>query len=276
MAGQPRSRAAVARDPSQPMAAKRASQPGSRPAVAREHSQPLAAQRTSHPGGRPSVSRTVESALSVPNESARGGDSRPLRRAISRPITPTPGNIEGGRPVSRPISRPLTPSPYNDSSSATRDSGTGTRVGSSPATRATPRPSLPDVSTLDAAGKMKRIELLCQRNAHEEALPIARALVEEDRKNPKYLGLLAHVLLGRVSGTESIGKDIIDAVNQALRIDPDEVFALYTKARCYKRLGKEREALHYFRRTVAVEPNHLDAAREVRLLVLRMSEKRKR
>jgi tetratricopeptide (TPR) repeat protein len=238
----------------------------------REPSQPLAAKRSSQPGVRPSISRTVEAPLTVQQgEGARGDESRPLRKPISRPITPAPGNMAGGRPVSRPISRPLTPSPYGDSN-APRDS----RVGSSPAGRATPRPSLPDVSTLDAAGKIKRVELLCQRNQHEEALPIARALVEEDRKNPKYLGLLSHVLLGRLTGNDTIGKDIIDAVNQALRIDPDEVFALYTKARCYKRLGKEREALHYFKRTVAVEPNHLDAAREVRLLVLRMSEKRKR
>lgn len=238
----------------------------------REPSQPLAAERSSQPGGRPSISRTVEAQLTVQNDSSSSsGDSRPLRKTISRPITPTPGSMAGGGPVSRPISRPLTPSPYGDAN-APRDS----RPGSSPATRATPRPSLPDVSTLDAAGKIKRVELLCQRNQHEEALPIVRGLVEEDRKNPRYLGLLSHVLLGRLGGNDTIGKDIIDAVNQALRIDADEVFALYTKARCYKRLGKEREALHYFKRTVAVDPNHLDAAREVRLLVLRMSEKRKR
>jgi tetratricopeptide (TPR) repeat protein len=83
------------------------------------------------------------------------------------------------------------------------------------------------------------------------------------------------VLLGRTTDGQ-IGKDIVETVNLALRIDTDEIRALYTKARCYKRMGKEREALHYFKRTVAVEPNHLDATREIRLLLLRLSEKRKR
>jgi Tfp pilus assembly protein PilF len=87
--------------------------------------------------------------------------------------------------------------------------------------------------------------------------------------------MLSHVLYGRAQDT-NFSKELVDCVNQALRIDPDQVQALYTKARCYKRLGKEREALHYFRRTLAVEPDHLEAAREARLLVSRLSEKRKR
>jgi tetratricopeptide (TPR) repeat protein len=144
-----------------------------------------------------------------------------------------------------------------------------------PISRVTPRPSQPPLETLDASGKFNRVDQLCQRNAYDEALPIIRALVEEDRKNAKYLGMLAHVLLGRTTDGQ-IGKDIVETVNLALRIDTDEIRALYTKARCYKRMGKEREALHYFKRTVAVEPNHLDATREIRLLMLRLSEKRKR
>lgn len=202
--------------------------------------------------------------------------SQPIQhRAPTRPITqPLKQHTQVTRPISQSLtsdstqaqrradSRPLTPSPY--------------REGGSGSPRVSPRPSLPDVDTLDSAGKFRRVELLCQRNSFDDALPIMRGLLDEERKNPKYLGMLSHVLLGRTSTEETIGKEIIDAVNQALRLDPDQVHALYTKARCYKRLGKEREALHYFRRTVAVEPAHLDAAREVRLLLTRLSDKRKR
>ena len=216
-------------------------------------SQPLAAGRS------PTSSQTSQR---VPDP--RSGDSRPLRR----PATPGPGSMRNSTPISRPISRPLTPSPYRDSNPSDRVTP------ASAMKRVSPRPSLPEVDTLDADGKLKRVELLCQRNSFEDALPIIRGLVEEDRKNAKYLGMLSHVLLGRLGADATIGKEIIDAVNQALRLDPDQIHALYTKARCYKRLGKEREALHYFKRTVAVDPNHLEATREMRLLVLRMSEKK--
>jgi tetratricopeptide (TPR) repeat protein len=193
-------------------------------------------------------------------------------RPQSRPLTPANFTQSAGssRPVSRPLSRPLTPTNFTSTPSPLP------RVSpSAPISRVTPRPSQPDLETLDASGKFKRVEQLCLRNAFDEALPIIRALVEEDRKNAKYLGMLSHVLLGRTTDGQ-IGKDIVETVNLALRIDTDEIRALYTKARCYKRMGKEREALHYFKRTVAVEPNHLDATREIRLLMLRLSEKRKR
>jgi len=243
---------------------------------------PTASVRTTPrpPQRAPSQSspRALEAPLSQPPE--RGTDSRSLRRPGSQPISEPLAGVSG-RPDSRPVaggsgrpdSRPLTPPPY-------RESGVSglprAATPSSPLARVTPRPSLPDVSTLDSAGKFRRVELLCQRNAYDEALPIVRMLIDEDRKSAKYLGMLSNVLFGRTTTEESIGKEIVDAVNQALRIDPDQVHALYTKARCYKRVGKEREALHYFRRTVAVDPSHLDAAREVRLLITRLNDKRKR
>jgi hypothetical protein len=208
--------------------------------------------------------RVLEAPLSQPPE--RRAESRPLRRTGSSPISePLPSG-------QRPDSRPLTPAPYRESVV----SGLPRTTPSQPLGRVTPRPSLPDVSTLDSAAKFRRVELLCQRNAYDDALPIMRLLIEEDRKSAKYLGMLSHVLFGRTTTEEAIGKEIVDSVNQALRLDPDQVHALYTKARCYKRVGKEREALHYFRRTVAVDPSHLDAAREVRLLITRLAEKRKR
>lgn len=197
-----------------------------------------------------------------------------MQRAISRPLTePLPG---GGTPSQRAFeSRPLTPGPFRGDSQPLAPAGRPPSASVPP--RNSPRPSQPDIDSLDADGKFRRVEQLCQRNAFDEALPIMRILCEQDRKSAKYLGMLAHVLLGRSVATDnSIGKEIVEAVNQALRIDSDQVHALYTKARCYKRLGKEREALHYFRRTVQVDPSHLDAAREVRLLVSRLNDKRKR
>jgi hypothetical protein len=207
---------------------------------------------------------------------------RVITRPLSQPLTAAPGFDAPSGPLSRPLSRPLS-EPLAGRTGDSRPLPTGRESApglprarnSTPLPRTTPRPTLPDVETLDADGKFRRVELLCQRNAYNDALPIIRALHESERKNPKYLGMLAHVLLGRITDT-NFGKELVDAVNQALRMDSDQVYALYTKARCYKRLGKEREALHYFRRTVAVDPNHLDAAREARLLLSRLSEKRKR
>jgi len=213
--------------------------------------------------------------------------TQPGPRSLSRPSMPVtqtrstsgdrlPSMNPGQRspsmtslPAQSPEGRTLSPGPFRTTTAPKRAST------SSMPPRVSTRPSLADVESLDPDGKVRRVELLCQRAEYDEALVIARGLLETDRKNARYLGLLSHVLFGRATDTH-VSKEIVEVVNQALRIDPDQIHALYTKARCYKRLGKEREALHYFRRTVAVDPTHLDAAREARLLVSRLSDKRKR
>jgi tetratricopeptide (TPR) repeat protein len=232
---------------------------------------------------------------SRPSASSSSSSSTAALRPPSRPLTPAPQTLSHAppraipqRPVSRPLTLPpsaLTPTPASTQPPARAPSRPLTPAAfgsippratpSSPISSVTPRPSSTPLELLDSPGKFRRVDQLCQRHAYEEALPIIRALVEEDRKSAKYLGMLAQVLLGRCTDN-TIGKEIVETVNLALRMDPDEVRALYTKARCYKRMGKEREALHYFRRTIVVDPQHLDATREVRLLLLRMTDKRKR
>jgi tetratricopeptide (TPR) repeat protein len=157
---------------------------------------------------------------------------------------------------------------------ATGTSSTSIKIVSTPPPGHTPRPSMAPPETLDVAGKIKRIEQLCQRAAFEEAWPVARALVEEAPNHAKHQGLLGYVALCRAADTV-VPKDVIDAINVALRINEDEVIALYTKALAYKRMGKDRESLHYFKRTVAVEPGHIDAAREIRLFGLRQIDDKK-
>jgi hypothetical protein len=219
---------------------------------------------------RPSPAPRSSAPASPPPSSVSGSHS--TGRPSSRPLSPSPRLTQSDTP-SRTPSRPMSPSPFR-SVTPGPSVPPGPTSGTAPA-RVTPRPSPAPLETLDAPNKFRRVEQLCQRHAYDEALPIMRDLIEEDRRSAKYLGMLAHVLLG-LSTDGTTGKEIVETVNHALRLDPNEVHALYTKARCYKRMAKEREALHYFRRTIIIEPNHIEATREIRLLLLRMSEKRKR
>jgi tetratricopeptide (TPR) repeat protein len=236
------------------------SQPAGRsmtpPKVASQPTRPLSQPQAAPPG------RSLSPTPSASNSGIRSvtpPGSFGVRRSPAPPEMPSP-----------PPGRVVTGAPLEHSSS---QSGTPRiTTPSRPISRVSPRPNSEPLESLDAAGKYRRVEAMCTRGAFDEALPIIRALVESERRNPSYLGLLASVLYGQgIEGT--ISKEIVDIVNQALRIHPDEVHSLYTKARCYKRMGKIREALHYFKRTVTVDPAHLDAAREVRLLTLRQNEK---
>ncbi|HET6334279.1 MAG TPA: hypothetical protein VFG30_13745 [Polyangiales bacterium] len=260
-------------------------------ARAQQASRPISGSIQSQPAAGRSLtpSRTA---------SQQTGPLTPQPQAAARNLTPAPGRSLTPPPSAQPPLRSVTPPGSFDgrrspappdlpsSPSGRVVTGAPLEQGSTPAgtprvttpsrpiSRVTPRPNSEPLDSLDPAGRFRRVEGMLARNAFDEALPIIRALVESERRNPSYLGLLASVLYGQgIEGT--ISKEIVETVNQALRIMPDEVHALYTKARCYKRMGKNREALHYFKRTVSVDPAHLEAAREVRLLTLRQNEKKR-
>ena len=252
-------------------------------ARANQASRPLSGPlqpHSSNPAGRSLTPPTAATrgATPVPGRSltpAPGKKTPPPTAPVNAPlrsVTP-PGSFGVRRTPMVPESpapppgRVITDKPLQNPPSGAARGATPSR----PMSGVTPRQNSEPVETLDNDGKYRRVQQLAARNAFDEALPIIRGLAEQERRNPAYLGLLASVLYGQgIEGT--ISKEIVDTVNQALRIHPDEVNELYNKARFYQRMGKNREALHYFRRTVAVDPAHLDAAREVRLLLLRQND----
>ena len=195
---------------------------------------------------------------------ARAGSSSSPPRSPSTPAMPS------GVPAWQALAARAGAAASLRPPSATGGSSTTIKITTAPAVRQ----SLAPTESLDPAGKLKRIEQLCQRSAFDEALPIIRGLLKDDPDNAAYQGQLGYLSL--MSSTESnIPKAVFDAVNAALKLNDDEPTALYTKALAYKRMGKEREALHYFKRTVSVEPGHIDAARQVRLLGQKLAEEKK-
>lgn len=208
---------------------------------------------------------TQPTASSTPPASQRGDSvvaKNPLMEAQAAPTSSKPPTM----------TRP----PAWQALASIRAPGSKDSTHSLPAARptsVTPRPISVPLEALDAQSKLRRIEQLFQRSAYDDALVIIRALVAEDRGSAGYQALFAYALL--MKNPEGVAKEVVDAVNVALRLDEDEPRALYTKALAYKRMGREREAVHYFKRTVEVEPGHIDAARELRLLTMRATDDKK-
>jgi tetratricopeptide (TPR) repeat protein len=71
-----------------------------------------------------------------------------------------------------------------------------------------------------------------------------------------------------------IGK-IMEALDRALELYPDHERAQASKAQLLKRLGRHAEALRHYRKVVSINPNNLEAAREVRVAQMREEQKDK-
>ena len=62
-----------------------------------------------------------------------------------------------------------------------------------------------------------------------------------------------------------VPRDLRNSLRQALRLDDENVRALYTSGLVLKREGRLRDAARYFKRVVAADPGHVDAKRELHL-----------
>jgi tetratricopeptide (TPR) repeat protein len=150
---------------------------------------------------------------------------------------------------------------------ASRSSGSSS--GSIPAVPANVPSTAPlPTELLDDAGKVRRAEQLVESNHHADAIRIADELLRRSPSNASYHALRAFALCHSFTG-QVVPNPLLDAIDTALRLDPQQPRALYVRGLMFKRLGKEREALRWFQRAVEAEPNHIDALRELRLAKLR-------
>ncbi|HEU4411222.1 MAG TPA: DnaJ domain-containing protein [Polyangiaceae bacterium] len=116
---------------------------------------------------------------------------------------------------------------------------------------------------LRAAIEFQKAEGLLARGDFAGAERLALAAADDDGGRPEYraLGLWARAQRPGVGpeGLVAIAADF----DELLRAAPDNARALWYRARLLKRMGREGEALADFRRVLAFDPGHAEAAREV-------------
>jgi predicted Zn-dependent protease len=112
------------------------------------------------------------------------------------------------------------------------------------------------------------IERLLRAREFDAALQLARRGVVDRPDRAAAHAMLGWALL-QVDSTGPVSPELVDAVNRALRLDPEQPRGLYTKALAYRRMGREQDALRYFQRTARADPQHIDARRELRLAQMR-------
>jgi hypothetical protein len=229
------------------------------------------------PGSVPPVSPSSARPSGVPSVPAGAAPSSNPVRTSSPSANPrsTPAAGQGASSV-----RPRTTSPARGTSipawqqlagmrGARGDSGPIAKSPSAPAPSVpTPSKAPPPLEYLDDAGKLRRAEQLAERQHYPEALRIVDGLLASDSRNAKYHAARAWMLYLQFIGDRP-PRNLLDAIDQALRLDILEPRALYVKGLVAKRVGKDGEASRCFHQILDLNPDHVDAQRELRLLQLR-------
>lgn len=137
-----------------------------------------------------------------------------------------------------------------------------------PAIVPTPSMAPPPVESLDEAGKLRRAEQLAERRNLTDAARIVDDLIACDPKNADSQAMRAWILYQQFTGTRP-PRPLLDAIENALRLNEEHPRALYVKGLIFKRIGKQNEAVRYFQRVLDANPQHIEAQRELRLAKMR-------
>jgi hypothetical protein len=214
---------------------------------------------------------------SVPSQAPRAVSQRP-GPAAAAPRSPLPPRAPSAHPATPPgspvASRPRTPSspfsiPAWQQLASLRAGPLQQRSMTPPAPSVVvPSAAPPPVEMLDNAGKYRRAEQLAERRSFDDAMRILDELIARDATVADYQALRASILYQQFTGTQP-SRALHDAIERALRLNEAHPRALYIKALVFKRMGKEGEALRYFKRTLEADPRHVEAKRELRLARMR-------
>jgi tetratricopeptide (TPR) repeat protein len=122
---------------------------------------------------------------------------------------------------------------------------------------------------LDCAIAYERVQVFARKHQYDEALEHLQKILAITKDEPDYHAMYAWLLMQKHNGPDAPTGKIMEALDRALELHQDHERAQSCKAQMLKRLGRHAEALRHFKKVVSINPNNLEAAREVRVANMR-------
>ena len=123
---------------------------------------------------------------------------------------------------------------------------------------------------VEAAINFQKVDVLVKRRQYDQALGICKAAMSVVRKEADYPAMMAWILLLRDGvDEEETADEIRSLLRTTFSINPDHVHGHFVRAHLLKRQGEHDKALKHFMRVAKLDPQNLEAAREVRIGTMR-------
>ncbi|MGB5366335.1 MAG: DnaJ domain-containing protein [Polyangiales bacterium] len=123
---------------------------------------------------------------------------------------------------------------------------------------------------VEAAINFQKVDVLVKRRRYDQALGICEAAMSVVRKEADYPAMKAWILLLRDGvDEEETADEIRTLLRSTFSINPDHVHGHFVRAHFLKRQGEHDKALKHFMKVARLDPNNLEAAREVRIGTMR-------
>ena len=122
---------------------------------------------------------------------------------------------------------------------------------------------------LDSAIAYERVQVFARKRHYDEALEVIQKILSVTKDEPDYHAMHAWLLMNKFPGNDAPTGTIMEALDRALELHKDHEKAHECKAKMLARAGRSAEALRHYKKVVAINPNNVDAAREVRVASMR-------
>jgi len=123
---------------------------------------------------------------------------------------------------------------------------------------------------VEAAINFQKVDVLVKRRRYDEALRICNSAMSFVRKEADYPAMKAWILLLRDGVDDEETEDEIHRLlRTTFKINPDHVHGHFVRAHFLKRQGEHDKALKHFMKVARLDPNNIEAAREVRVGTMR-------
>jgi len=128
---------------------------------------------------------------------------------------------------------------------------------------------------LEAEKLFQKAQVLLRREQYDKGLALVDRARELNPKEGEYLAMWAK-LKATVRDRGAPVDDLINHLRQAEEMSPNSVRVHFYLGQLLKRDGKESEALTHFKKVLEVNPRHIEAAREVRIMEMRKSKEKEK
>jgi curved DNA-binding protein CbpA len=123
---------------------------------------------------------------------------------------------------------------------------------------------------LSAAAAFQKAQILVRRAEWDEALVLAQEAQAGDSEQAEYVALVAWLEARKLAGAPPEAYlAVIDRLTRASRLQPNNLRVRMYRADVLKAAGRLNDALREFRHVAEVDPNNVEAQRELRLHKMR-------
>jgi tetratricopeptide (TPR) repeat protein len=122
---------------------------------------------------------------------------------------------------------------------------------------------------LDSAIAYERVQVFARKHQYDEALDLIQKILSITKDEPDYHAMHAWLLMQKYPGPDAPTGQIMELLDRAIELHQNHERAQSCRAQMLKRLGRHAEALRHFKKVVSINPNNLEAAREVRVASMR-------